>query len=80
MVSDDIRPGVIQLQEGGWYDPVKANEPNALCKYGDVNVLTIDIPTSRLAQATSAHTCMADVELFKGEAPKVSVFDTPTNG
>ncbi|MGJ5178576.1 molybdopterin guanine dinucleotide-containing S/N-oxide reductase [Bradyrhizobium oligotrophicum] len=80
VVSDDIRPGVIQLQEGGWYDPVKANEPNALCKYGDVNVLTLDIPTSRLAQATSAHTCMADVELFKGEAPKVSVFDTPKNG
>lgn len=80
VVSDDIRPGVIQLQEGGWYDPVKANEPNALCTYGDVNVLTIDIPTSRLAQATSAHTCMADVELFKGEPPKVTVFDTPKNG
>ncbi|ABD86230.1 molybdopterin guanine dinucleotide-containing S/N-oxide reductase [Rhodopseudomonas palustris] len=80
VVSDDIRPGVIQLQEGGWYDPVKANEPNALCKYGDVNVLTLDIPTSRLAQATSAHTCMANVELFKGELPKVTVFDQPKNG
>lgn len=79
VVSDDIRPGVIQLQEGGWYDPIVANEPNALCKYGDVNVLTPDIPTSRLAQGTSAHTCMADVELFKGEVPKVSVFDTPKN-
>jgi trimethylamine-N-oxide reductase (cytochrome c) len=79
VVSDDIRPGVIQLQEGGWYDPIVANEPNALCRYGDVNVLTPDIPTSRLAQGTSAHTCMADVELFKGEAPKVAVFDTPKN-
>jgi len=79
VVTDDIRPGVIQLQEGGWYDPIVANEPNALCRYGDVNVLTPDIPTSRLAQGTSAHTCMADVELFKGEAPKVAVFDTPKN-
>jgi trimethylamine-N-oxide reductase (cytochrome c) len=79
VVSDDIRPGVIQLQEGGWYDPILANEPNSLCKYGDVNVLTPDIPTSRLAQATSAHTCMANVELFKDDLPKVSVFDTPKN-
>ncbi len=79
VVTDDIRPGVIQLQEGGWYDPIVAGEPNALCRYGDVNVLTPDIPTSRLAQGTSAHTCMADVEKFKAEPPKVMVFSTPTN-
>ena len=79
VVSDDIRPGVIRLQEGGWYDPAEAGKPDTLCRYGDVNVLTPDIPTSRLAQATSAHTCMADVEPFKGDLPKVSVFDTPKN-
>jgi trimethylamine-N-oxide reductase (cytochrome c) len=77
VVSDDIRPGVIQLQEGGWYDPATPGEDNALCRYGDVNVLTPDIPTSRLAQATSACTCLAEVELFKGEAPKVGGFDAP---
>lgn len=80
VVSDDIRPGVIQLQEGGWYDPATPGEANALCRYGDVNVLTQDIPTSRLAMATSAHTCMADVELYKGEVPKTEVFNTPKNG
>ncbi|MFQ7388415.1 MAG: hypothetical protein ACLRP3_05580 [Escherichia sp.] len=30
----------------------------ALCKYGNPNVLTIDIGTSQLAQATSAHTTL----------------------
>ncbi|KIZ39318.1 molybdopterin dinucleotide binding domain-containing protein, partial [Rhodopseudomonas palustris] len=79
VVSDDIRPNVIQLQEGAWYDPVDVKDPNTLCKHGDVNVLTLDIGSSRLAQATSAHTCLVDVEKYTGTLPKVTVFDAPTN-
>ena len=77
VVSDDIRPGVLQVQEGGWYDPLDNSDPNTLCKYGDPNVLTIDIGSSRLAQATSAHTCMVDVEKFEGDVPEVDVFTAP---
>ncbi|KAA0574376.1 trimethylamine-N-oxide reductase TorA [Azospirillum sp. B21] len=77
VVSDDIRPGVIELQEGAWYDPAEGGKPGTLCKYGDPNVLTPDIPTSKLGQATSAHTCLAEVELYKGTPPAVTVFDTP---
>lgn len=77
VVSDDIRPGVIQLQEGAWYDPVDVKDPKTLCKHGDVNVLTPDIGTSRLAQGTSAHTCMVNVEKYTGPLPKVTVFTAP---
>ncbi len=56
VVSDRYAPGVARIHEGAWYDPDKGGEPGALCKYGNPNVLTIDIGTSQLAQATSAHT------------------------
>ncbi|WP_319496137.1 trimethylamine-N-oxide reductase TorA [uncultured Cohaesibacter sp.] len=80
VVTDEIRPGVVQLQEGAWYDPADASTPGSICKYGDPNILTPDIPTSKLGQATSACTCMADFEKYEGEAPAVTVFDTPANG
>jgi trimethylamine-N-oxide reductase (cytochrome c) len=77
VVTDDIRPGVVRLNEGGWYDPQDAGSPNTLCKYGDVNVLTPDIGTSRLTQGTSACTTMAEVEKYLGTPPAVSVFTAP---
>ncbi|MEF2074771.1 trimethylamine-N-oxide reductase TorA [Consotaella aegiceratis] len=77
VVSDEIRPGVVRLWEGGWYDPEDVSDDNTVCKYGDVNVLTPDIGTSRLAQGTSAATCMAQVEKFEGETPEVTVFTAP---
>lgn len=77
VVSDDIRPGVIQLQEGAWYDPQDVNDPKTLCKHGDPNVLTPDIGTSRLAQGTSAHTGMVQIEKYTGPLPKVTVFTAP---
>ncbi|MEI2386896.1 trimethylamine-N-oxide reductase TorA [Breoghania sp. JC706] len=76
-VSDDIRRSVIQVQEGAWYDPEDVSDPNTLCKYGDPNVLTLDIGTSRLAQATSAHTCMVQFEKYTGEVPEVTAFVAP---
>ncbi len=35
VLSDALRPGVIRVNEGGWYDPV-STEPGALDAYGDV--------------------------------------------
>lgn len=53
VVSDRYAPGVARIHEGAWYDPDKGGEPGALCKYGNPNVLTIDIGTSQLAQLFS---------------------------
>ncbi len=76
VVTDAIRPGVIRVNEGGWYDPVSA-EPGALDAYGDVNCLTVDIGTSQLAQGNCGHTALAEVEKFAGDQPPVTVFDAP---
>jgi trimethylamine-N-oxide reductase (cytochrome c) len=76
-ISEDIRPGVIRVSEGGWFDPVDPRTPGSLCRYGDVNNLTSSIPTSRLAQSNCGHSALADVEKFKSTAPPVQVFSAP---
>ncbi len=80
IVTDAVRPSVIRVFEGGWYDPAPGGEVGALDVYGDVNVLTPDIATSKLANGNSGHTCLADVEKFTGDLPEVDVFTAPANG
>ena len=78
-VTDDIRPNVIRVNEGGWYDPAEPGKPGTLDKYGDVNALTVDIGTSKLAQGNCGHTAIGDVEKFQGAPPAVTVFAAPKN-
>ena len=80
VVTDEISRGVIRLCEGGWFDPVEPGKQKTLCAYGDVNNLTDNISSSKLAQATTAHSAIADVEKYAGELPEVKVFNTPKNG
>ena len=75
-VSDDIMRGVVQIFEGAWYDP----NAEGLCKNGNPNVLTIDLPTSELANGNIAHTALVDIELYKhkaGEDIKLTAFMPP---
>lgn len=57
VLDDDIRPGVVQINTGAWYDP----DENGTCKNGNPNVLTPDIGTSSLAQGPSAHSCLVEI-------------------
>jgi trimethylamine-N-oxide reductase (cytochrome c) len=59
-VTDDIRPGVVRVNEGGWYDPAEPGKAGSLCKYGDVNNLTLDIGTSKLGQGNCGHTAVGE--------------------
>jgi len=76
-VTDEIMPGAIRINEGGWYDPVNSRDPNTLCAWGDVNVLTTGVATSKLAQGNCGHTAVAEVERFRGSLPPVMVFSQP---
>jgi trimethylamine-N-oxide reductase (cytochrome c) len=78
-VTNEIRASVIRISEGGWYDPVNPREPGTLCRYGDVNVLTVSDATSKLAQATSAQTAMVEVEKYNAPIPAVEVFNEPAS-
>ena len=73
VVSDRVMPGVVQLATGAWYDP----DTDGTCKHGNPNVLTRDKGTSKLAQGPTAHTCLVEVERYRGEPPPVTAFDPP---
>ncbi|WP_372575150.1 trimethylamine-N-oxide reductase TorA [Ruegeria jejuensis] len=79
VVTDKIMPGVIRIQEGGWFDPENPREIGSLCRYGDVNNLTTGIATSKLAQANCGQTGVAEVEKYTGKPTKVEVFSQPVS-
>ena len=76
VVSADIMPCVLFLWTGAWYDP-DFNHPQQLERHGNPNVLTRDKGTSKLAQGTSAHTCIVEVEKFVDEPPAIEAYDPP---
>jgi biotin/methionine sulfoxide reductase len=77
VVSDGVRPGVMQLATGAWYDPLEPGMPGSICKHGNPNMLTLDKGTSSLAQGPIAHSCLVSIEKFEGELPPVTAFDPP---
>ena len=77
IVTDRIREGVVMLQEGAWYDPDKPGEIGALCKHGNINVVTLDKGTSKLAQGNIANTALVEIEKYEGAPPPVTAFTPP---
>ncbi len=76
VVTEGIRPGVICLHEGAWPD---LDPQVGICKNGAVNVLTKDIPTSRLGNGCSGNTALAWLEKYTGPALPLTAFDPPAN-
>jgi biotin/methionine sulfoxide reductase len=58
VVTDALRPGVVRLSCGAWYDPA-SDDHDAPCAHGNANVLTRDRGTSRLSQGPSSTTALA---------------------
>ncbi len=72
VVTEGIRPGVICLHEGAWPD---LDPQVGICKNGAVNVLTKDIPTSRLGNGCAGNTALAWLEKYTGPALPLTAFD-----
>ncbi|HET7410698.1 MAG TPA: molybdopterin dinucleotide binding domain-containing protein, partial [Paracoccaceae bacterium] len=77
ILSDAVRPGVVQLSTGAWFDPAEPGRPGTLCKHGNPNVLTRNDGTSRLGQGPSAHTTLVEVARFEGTPPPVTAHQPP---
>ncbi|MPY92550.1 MAG: molybdopterin-dependent oxidoreductase [Acidimicrobiia bacterium] len=77
VVSEDVRPGVVQLPTGAWYDPVSPSVPGSLCAHGNPNVLTPDRGTSRLAQGSIGQHALVELERFEGDVPPVRAHVPP---
>ena len=76
MITDTVRPGVVRLSCGAWYDPTSEAD-DAPCAHGNANVLTRDHGTSRLGQGPSSATVLAEIERYSGPVPLVGAFDPP---
>lgn len=76
-VSDAVRPGVVQLSTGAWYDPIDPSDLTSLCAHGNPNVLTFDKGTSKLAQGCAGQLSLIQVERFDGPLPPIQAYDPP---
>jgi len=79
-LSDGIRPGVVQLPTGAWFDPADSDDESTTCVAGNPNVLTEDRGTSGLAQGCTGQLTAVQVERFNGNLPPIRAFDPPQTG
>ncbi|MDN3356379.1 molybdopterin-dependent oxidoreductase [Actinomadura sp. DC4] len=73
VLSERLRPGVVQLATGAWYDP-----SGSLCVHGNPNVLTADVPTSQLSQGCTGQHALVEVEPYAGDPPPLTVLRPPS--
>jgi biotin/methionine sulfoxide reductase len=72
-----LSPGIAQLSTGAWYDPLDAAGERPLCVHGNVNVLTRDAGTSRLAQGCTGQQVLVDVARHEGPLPPIRAYEAP---
>ena len=77
VLSEALRPGVVQLSTGAWYDPENLSSEKPTCVHGNPNVVTRDAGTSKLAQACTGQLTVIEIERFDGPLPQVKAFDPP---
>ncbi|MHC8380188.1 molybdopterin guanine dinucleotide-containing S/N-oxide reductase [Pseudomonas sp. LB3P14] len=77
IVSEAIRPGVVQIATGAWFDPLQHGERNSLEKHGNPNMITADIGASSLSQGCSAQTASVQIVKWDQALPPVTAFEPP---
>jgi len=76
-VTEDIRPGVVAMATGAWWNPATPGASDAACLHGNPNVLTHDYGTSRLGQGSAAQSCLVQIEAWACALPPVTVHTPP---
>ncbi len=77
VVSEGIKPGVICIHQGAWPDLDPDND--GICKNGAVNVLTKDLPSSKLGNGCAGNTALAWLEKYQGPTLTLTAFDPPAS-
>ncbi|MFN8533435.1 MAG: molybdopterin-dependent oxidoreductase [Dehalococcoidia bacterium] len=77
ILSDDLRPGVVQIATGAWFDPDDPATEIAMCVHGNPNLVTRDVGTSRLAQGCTGQLALVEIERFDGPLPPVRAHQPP---
>ncbi|MFT3688730.1 molybdopterin-dependent oxidoreductase [Paenirhodobacter sp.] len=74
-VTPALRPGVVQIATGAWFDPLDPALPGSLEVNGNPNVLTPDHGASTLSQGPSPNSCLVEIAPFPGPVPPVTIYD-----
>ena len=77
VVSDRIRPGVINMATGSWFDAEDPGNPASLERHGNPNVLTRDRGCSSLSQGPSCNSALVECEKFTGNLPAIQAYEIP---
>jgi biotin/methionine sulfoxide reductase len=77
IVTTDVRPGVVQLSTGAWFDPLDPTAEMPFCVHGNPNVLTPDRGTSRLAQGCTGQHALVQLERWNEALPPIRAYDPP---
>ncbi|NPC58542.1 molybdopterin-dependent oxidoreductase [Caenimonas soli] len=75
-LSDDLKPGVMQIATGAWLDLQRIPGGALACVHGNPNVLTQDQGTSPLAQGCIGQLSLVEVEPFGGKPPALTCWDS----
>lgn len=73
VLDPGLVPGVVVMPTGAWFDP----QGDALERHGNPNVLTLDVGTSRLAQAPSALSALVELALWTEPVPDMLAHRPP---
>jgi biotin/methionine sulfoxide reductase len=77
IVTTDVRPQVVNLSTGAWFDPVDPSQPDSPCAHGNPNVLTADRGSSQLAQGCTGQHTLVEIERAVGDVPPVRAHRPP---
>jgi biotin/methionine sulfoxide reductase len=78
VIDSGLRPAVVQLSTGAWYDPQDPDDPDSMCVHGNPNVLTDDAGTSALARGCTGAHVLVEVQKFTEALPPLTAHDPPT--
>lgn len=77
LVTERVRPDTVVVRHGAWYDPEEPGEEGSLDVHGCDNVLTIDIPSSKLANGNVANSSLVRIKKWTKDLPRVRVWEQP---
>ncbi len=77
VISYDVRPSVIRLSTGAWFDPLDPAADEVFCVHGNPNVLTRDVGTSKLAQGCTGQHALVQIERWNDPLPPIRAYDPP---
>jgi molybdopterin guanine dinucleotide-containing S/N-oxide reductase-like protein len=67
VVTENMRPDVVTIQQGSWYSPVEPGKPGSLDRGGCASTLTAQRGTSQLAQGPVCHDSLCQIEKYSGD-------------